>query len=44
MNLTPFVFYAFGGVVGYLIADARGALIGLAVTLGVSLFVTFWNK
>ena len=36
LNPTAFVLFALGAIVGYLANGVHGALVGLAVTLGIS--------
>lgn len=46
MNFNPnaIAFWGFSALVGYLIAESvRGALIGLAIGLGVSLSFLLWR-
>jgi hypothetical protein len=40
MNPTAVVFWAFLALVGYLIGDSHGALIGLAIGMGLSLLAS----
>ena len=37
MNPLPFVAWTFMGIVGYLVAGSTGALIGIALGLGLTL-------
>jgi len=43
MNPVAVCLWLFGGLVGYLVGDVRGALIGVAAALGLSLFCTIIN-
>lgn len=44
MNITPFVFWAFLSVVGFLLGGPTCALIGLATGLGITLFLTLFPR
>ncbi len=44
LNPNALVFWAFCGLVGYLIGGVTAALIGLAIALGISLFFALFTR
>lgn len=44
VNMTPVIFWALGGLIGYLCDNWHGALIGLTATLGISFLASMVSK